>query len=64
VLDPPPIQFAVRDGKHLAFQSAGGGPDLVFIGGALAISLAWEQAAPARGLRRLASFSRLITFDQ
>ena len=64
MLDPPPIQFAVRDGKHLAFQSAGGGPDLVFVGGALAISLSWEQIAPARGLRRLASFSRLVTYDQ
>jgi class 3 adenylate cyclase/alpha-beta hydrolase superfamily lysophospholipase len=64
VIAPPPIQFAVRDGKHLAFQSAGGGPDLVFVAGALAISLSWEQTAPARGLRRLASFSRLVTYDQ
>jgi class 3 adenylate cyclase/pimeloyl-ACP methyl ester carboxylesterase len=64
-LNPPEVQFAVRNGLHLAYQVAGEGPpDLVFVGGAVSSSLSWQQSAPAKGLRRLASFSRLVTYDQ
>jgi class 3 adenylate cyclase len=65
VLNPPPPQFAVHNGLHLAYQVAGEGPpDIVFVGGAVSASLSWEQPAPAKGLRRLASFARLVTYDQ
>ena len=59
VLAPPVIQFAVRDGLHLAYQTVGSGPpDLVFVGGSVAMSLAWDDPGTAKGLRRLASFAR------
>ena len=65
VLAPPEIRFAERDGVHLAYQCLGAGPpDLVFVAGALAMSLQWEDPASSRVLRRLASFSRLVVFDQ
>ena len=65
MLSPPAIEFAQRDGIHLAYQSAGSGPPvLVFVGGSFATTLAWDEPAPARAFRRMASFSRLITYDQ
>ena len=65
MLSPPEVQFAVRNGLHLAYQVAGEGPpDMVFVGGAVSTSLSWQQPAPAKGLRRLASFTRLVTYDQ
>jgi len=65
MLAPPPIEFVIRDGLHLAYQRAGDGPiDLVYVGGATAVSMQWEEPATARGLRRLASFTRLVTYDQ
>jgi class 3 adenylate cyclase/pimeloyl-ACP methyl ester carboxylesterase len=65
VLAPPPLEFVRRDGLHLAYQRAGEGPfDLVFVAGALAISLRWEEPGPGRTLRRMASFGRLVTYDQ
>jgi class 3 adenylate cyclase len=65
MLAPPAINFAQHDGTHLAYQSAGSGPpDLVFVGGSFATTLAWDEPAPSRAFRRLASFSRLITYDQ
>jgi pimeloyl-ACP methyl ester carboxylesterase len=65
VLTAPDIQFAQRGRTHLAYQVAGTGPpDIVYVGGAYATTLAWDQHATARGFRRLASFSRLITYDQ
>jgi class 3 adenylate cyclase len=65
VLTAPPIQFAQNKECHLAYQVAGTGPpDLVFVGGSFATTMAWDEHASARGFRRLASFSRLITYDQ
>ena len=65
MLSSPRIEFVIRDGLHLAYQQAGDGPvDLVFVAGAMAASLQWEEPNAARGLRRLASFSRLVTYDQ
>ena len=55
----------MRDGAHLAYQVAGTGPrEIVFVGGSMATSLAWDDPATAKGLRRLANFSRLVTYDQ
>ncbi len=65
MLTSPPVEFARREGLHLAYQQAGTGPfDLVFVAGAVAVSLRWEEPAPSRSLRRMASFSRLVTYDQ
>ena len=65
MLSPPRIEFVVRGGLHLAYQLAGDGPiDLVYVAGATAASQQWEEPITARGLRRLASFSRLVTHDQ
>jgi class 3 adenylate cyclase len=65
VLAPPQVSFARRGGTHLAYQVAGTGPpDLVFVGGSFATTLAWDQHQSARGFRRMASFSRLVTYDQ
>jgi class 3 adenylate cyclase len=65
MLTPPRIEFVVRDGLHIAYQSVGGGPpDIVYVAGSMAMSVQWEQPATAKGLRRLASFGRLVTYDQ
>lgn len=65
MLAAPPIRFAERNGVHLAYQSAGEGPpEIVYVGGSFATTQAWEEPAYAKGLRRLASFSRLVTYDQ
>ncbi len=65
MLTPPPIEFVVRDGVHIAYQVAGAGPpDIVFVGGSMAMSVQWEEPARAKGLRRMASFARLVTYDQ
>jgi class 3 adenylate cyclase/pimeloyl-ACP methyl ester carboxylesterase len=65
VLEAPEIHFVKRGNVHLAYHVAGvGPPDIVFVGGSVSTTLAWREHASARGLRRLASFSRLITYDQ
>jgi class 3 adenylate cyclase len=65
VLTPPDVQFARRGPTHLAFQVSGAGPpDMVFVGGSFSTTQFWAEASYAHGLRRLASFSRLVTYDQ
>jgi class 3 adenylate cyclase len=65
MLAAPAVQFAQRGRNHLAYQVAGTGPpDIVYVGGSFAATVAWEEASSARGFRRLASFSRLVTYDQ
>ena len=65
MLDPPNTEFARNGATHLAYQVAGAGPpDIVFVGGSFAASIEWGETAAARGFRRLASFSRLVTYDQ
>jgi class 3 adenylate cyclase/pimeloyl-ACP methyl ester carboxylesterase len=65
MLEAPVIHFAKRGNVHLAYHVVGmGPPDIVFVGGSFSTTLAWREHASARGLRRLASFSRLITYDQ
>jgi class 3 adenylate cyclase len=65
MLAPPPVEFVVRNGVHIAYQSAGSAPlEMVFVGGSMAMSVQWEEPATAKSLRRLASFTRLVTYDQ
>jgi class 3 adenylate cyclase len=51
---------------NIAYQVTGEGPrDLVYVPGFVSnIEVMWEDPGLARFLRRLASFSRLITFDK
>ena len=53
------------DGTYLAYQVSGHGPlDLVVpVTGSAGVELIWEEPAFARFAARLASFTRLITFD-
>jgi pimeloyl-ACP methyl ester carboxylesterase len=51
---------------HIAYQTVGSGPlDLVLVPGFVShVEWLWEEAACARFLERLSSFSRLILFDK
>jgi class 3 adenylate cyclase/pimeloyl-ACP methyl ester carboxylesterase len=67
VTEPPETRFAeTNEGASVAFQVNGEGPlDLLFMPGAgHHVELSWEMPALARLFRRLASFSRLIRFDE
>jgi class 3 adenylate cyclase len=62
----PETRYASSGGVNIAYQVLGTGPhDLVFVLGWVSnIEGAWEQAALARFLTHLSSFSRLILFDK
>jgi pimeloyl-ACP methyl ester carboxylesterase len=52
-------------GAEVAYQIMGQGPpDVVYVAGFAQIDLRWEDPVFATFLERLASFSRLILFDQ
>jgi class 3 adenylate cyclase len=59
-------QYARSGDLHIAYQVVGQGPfDLVYVPGWIShVELAWEEPTLASFLQRLASFSRLITFDK
>lgn len=64
--DKPTTRYARNGDIHLAYQVAGTGPhDLIVVqtGPSSHIDHQWEEPAAAGTLRRLASFSRLIMFD-
>ena len=62
----PETRYTTLDGAYIAYQVAGGGDlDLVFVAEFWhSIEAQWEEPAFARFLSRLASFSRLVCFDQ
>lgn len=62
----PETKYARSGEVHIAYQVVGDGPlDLVLVPGWIShIEHQWEDPAHARFLERLASFSRLITFDK
>jgi pimeloyl-ACP methyl ester carboxylesterase len=62
----PETRYASSEGVNIAYQVLGTGPyDLVFVLGWVSnIEGVWEEAAFARFLTRLSSFSRLILFDK
>jgi class 3 adenylate cyclase/pimeloyl-ACP methyl ester carboxylesterase len=62
----PPVEYARVGDASVAYQVVGDGPiDLVYVRGPTSqVELPWEEPATARGLRRLASFSRLVIFDR
>src|SRR5215211_471975 len=59
-------RYAKNGEANIAYQVVGNGPlDLVFVMGWIShLDVAWEEPRFARFLRRLASFSRVIFFDQ
>ena len=64
--EPLSTRYArTAEGSYLAYQVSGHGPiDVVLpITGSTSIELIWEEPAFSGFLSRLASFSRLITFD-
>lgn len=65
VAKAPETRYARSDDVHIAYQVLGDGPiDLVFVMGWVSnVEKFWEGPS-APFLRRLASFSRLITFDK
>lgn len=60
------MNYARSGDVNVAYQVTGDGPrDLVYVPGWVSnIDVMWEDPGFARFLRRLASFSRLITFDK
>jgi class 3 adenylate cyclase len=62
----PEIRYAQSGDVSIAYQVIGDGPlDLVFVHGAVGnLEVHWEQPAVVQFYERLASFSRLITFDR
>ena len=64
--EPLSTRYArTAEGAYLAYQVSGDGPmDLVLpITGSAGIELIWDEPAVSGFISRLASFSRLITFD-
>jgi pimeloyl-ACP methyl ester carboxylesterase len=61
----PKTRYTKSGGVYVAYQVFGEGPiDLVWTPGSWNnVELVWEVPAIASAYRRLASFSRLITFD-
>ena len=59
-------RYADSDGVSIAYQVHGEGPlDLVFVPGFVShVELYWEDPAPARFLRRLGSFARIVIYDK
>lgn len=62
----PETKYAKRGDAHIAYQVVGDGPmDLVLVHGWIShVEYQWQEPSQARFLERLASFSRLITFDK
>ncbi len=62
----PTTQYAKSSGANIAYQVIGEGPiDLMYAAGWVSnIEAMWEDPGMTRFLNRLASFSRLITFDK
>ncbi len=62
----PTTRYVTNDGLSIAYQVFGDGPrDLVYVPGWISnIELMWDDPVLASILRRLGTFSRLITFDK
>ena len=65
-MEVPETRFAQVGEDRVAYQVFGEGPpDVVYMSGTTeTIDLRWEWPPYADFLRRLASFSRVVTFDQ
>ena len=65
-MQPPPTQYAERDGVSIAYQVVGEGPvDMLLAPGFIShLDLQWTDPNFSRFLERLASFARLIMYDK
>ena len=65
-LQMPETKYAKSGDVNIAYQVSGEAPfDLVFVPGFVSnVELDWADPQRAAFLRRLGSFSRLITFDK
>ena len=65
-MNPPETRYAKSGDVSIAYQVVGQGPpDLVYVPGWVSnVEGNWDEPSYARFLERLASFSRLITFDK
>ena len=66
MIAPPETRYARNGTVHLAYQVLGEGPvNLVGVGSGPSshIDFMWMEPSAARWLRRLASFSRLVAYD-
>jgi class 3 adenylate cyclase len=65
VPDVPETRYATTaDGAHIAYRVLGDGPIDLLLVPVAGSELAWEVAAFVRFFQRLASFSRLLRFDE
>jgi hypothetical protein len=63
---PPETRYARNGAIHLAYQVLGGGPPNLLVvnsGPNTHVDYMWAEPSLARFIRRLASFSRLIVYD-
>jgi len=63
---PPETRYARNGAIHLAYQVLGGGPPNLLVvnsGPNTHVDYMWMEPSLARFIRRLASFSRLIVYD-
>src|SRR5690349_18849264 len=62
----PVTRFAKSGDAHIAYQVVGDGPiDVVYVQGFVSnMEMNWQEPSYERFLSRIASFSRLITFDK
>jgi class 3 adenylate cyclase len=64
VIAIPDTLYAKSADVHIAYQTVGEGPDLVFCSGIFSnLDVMWEEPLWAHFLRRLAAFARLTVFD-
>ena len=65
VLDAPRIAFALRNSTHIAYPVAGSdSPDIVFVGGSMATTMAWEDPPRPGVLEAGRLRPPLTTYDQ
>jgi len=67
MIAPPETRYARNGTVHLAYQVLGEGPvNLVGVasGPSSHVDFVWTEPSAARWLRRLASFSRIVTYDK
>ena len=61
----PDIHYAKSGGLNIAFSVTGEGPDLVVAPGFIShLDIMWEEPSVVHFYSRLATFRRVITFDE
>jgi class 3 adenylate cyclase len=64
VISTPDTRYAKSGDVHIAYQTVGEGPDLIYCSGLFSnLDVMWEEPRWAHLLGRMASFARLTVFD-